>query len=178
MTKAKILITHKNYSIPLKSEIFTPIQTGTVLSDVIFDDMLHDNEGKNISDKNDFLCELTAVYWAWKNYDKLGNPDYIGFMHNRRHFIFNDNEWVKHPKGFVVFPKLDDDYIKQCSLNDDETIKNIKDFDCIIPNPVHIGNVYEQFKQEHDVKYYDLALSILKKKYPEYFPNRFLPHLK
>ena len=168
MTKAKILITHKNYSIPLKSEIFTPIQTGTVLSDVIFDDMLHDNEGKNISDKNDFLCELTAVYWAWKNYDKLGNPDYIGFMHNRRHFIFNDNEWVKHPKGFVVFPKLDDDYIKQCSLNDDETIKNIKDFDCIIPNPVHIGNVYEQFKQEHDVKYYDLALSILKKKYPEY----------
>ena len=36
--------------------------------------------------KNRNINELTALYWAWKNYDKLGNPDYIGLMHYRRQF--------------------------------------------------------------------------------------------
>lgn len=48
-----------------------------------------DNEGDNVSALNLQLNELTAVYWAWKNYDKLGNPDYIGLMHYRRQF------WIK-----------------------------------------------------------------------------------
>lgn len=33
---------------------------------------------------------MTALYWAWKNYDKLGNPDYIGLMHYRRYFNLPD----------------------------------------------------------------------------------------
>lgn len=168
MTKVKILIAHRNYSIPLKSEILTPIQTGTDLAETVFDNMIQDNTGKNISNMNDFFCELTAVYWAWKNYDKLGDPDYVGFMHNRRHFIFNDSNFIKHPKGFVAFPKLDENYIKQCSLYDKNIKETIKGFDCIVPYHVHIGNVYSQFKQEHDIHYYDLALNVLKKKYPEY----------
>ena len=34
-------------------------------------------------------CELTAQYYVWKNYEKLGNPDYVGFCHYRRLFNFN-----------------------------------------------------------------------------------------
>lgn len=42
--------------------------------------MIGDDTGDNISDKNREYCELTGIYWTWKNYDKLENPDYIGFI--------------------------------------------------------------------------------------------------
>lgn len=61
-----------------------------------------DDTGDNISEFNFKYCELTAHYWAWKNYEKLGNPDYIGFMHYRHIFVFSDKE-EKEPRRFIPF---------------------------------------------------------------------------
>ena len=46
-------------------------------------DMIGDDTGDNISEKNPFYSELTAQYWAWKNYY---DSEYIGFCHYRRYF--------------------------------------------------------------------------------------------
>ena len=46
--------------------------------------ILNDATGDNISEKNPNYCELTAIYWLWKNYDL---PDYIGICHYRRFFV-------------------------------------------------------------------------------------------
>ena len=53
---------------------------------------LTDDAGSdNISRLNRSLNEMTGIYWAWKNYDKLGTPDVIGLSHYRRFFIFNES---------------------------------------------------------------------------------------
>lgn len=114
MQKIKILISHRERRTVIQSDILQPIQTGCDEASCCFPDMLHDNDGPNISDQNAKYCEFTAIYWAWKNYDKLGNPDYIGLMHNRRHLLFNQSlpvpdekmTWLE-PKGSVyLFPPI------------------------------------------------------------------------
>jgi len=45
---------------------------------------LNDNAGDNISHLNNYYCELTAQYWAWKNLQ----TDFVGFYHYRRYLNF------------------------------------------------------------------------------------------
>ena len=85
MKQIKILtVTHKSYDFP-QDEIYQPIQVGRVLSTVDLS-ILSDNEGINISGKNKNFCELTAIYWAWKNHF-FADCDYVGLTHYRRFFI-------------------------------------------------------------------------------------------
>lgn len=76
----KILVAvHKHYWMP-KDSIYLPIQVGREgKEDLGFQG---DNTGDNISAKNETFCELTGLYWAWKNLA----ADYIGLVHYRRYF--------------------------------------------------------------------------------------------
>ena len=59
-----------------------PIQAGAALTDRIIS-VVRDNEGENISSKNKQYCEMTAVYWVWKN----AKHDWVGIEHYRRHLL-------------------------------------------------------------------------------------------
>lgn len=69
----------------LSDDVYMPIQCGKAISKYDLD-IQGDDTGDNISAKNPYYCELTALYWAWKN---LKNVDYIGLCHYRRYFNFN-----------------------------------------------------------------------------------------
>ena len=172
-TTLKLLICYHKKDVLLKDEILTPIHVGRTLARKrlgednpdfkwLVENMVGDDTGENISAKNSSYNELTAVYWAWKNYDKLGNPDYIGLMHYRRHFIFRPSiDVVEDVDG------IDDNYFKRINYNK-ETIEHLFD-DCdYVAHIGHVDEVYKHYKENHHIEDLDLAISILKDKYPEY----------
>lgn len=61
------------------SELMIPIQVGAAL-DKKSVAAVQDNSGINISTKNPYYCELTALYWIWKN----TKHQYAGLCHYRR----------------------------------------------------------------------------------------------
>ena len=73
--------THKKYWMP-EDDAYLPLHVGKALHDDLDLGYTGDNIGDNISDKNESFCELTGLYWMWKNV----KSDYKGLVHYRRHF--------------------------------------------------------------------------------------------
>ncbi len=102
--KIKIVTAYHKKALLLKTDIITPIHVGRAVMatpskdgnlkdsdrDWLLENLIGDDTGDNISEKNRNYSELTAIYFAWKNQEKLDNPDYIGLMHYRRQFCFDE----------------------------------------------------------------------------------------
>ena len=75
-----VVAAHKPYPMP-SGDIHLPLLVGAAGKPSI-DGFRRDDEGENISARNANWCELTGLYWAWKNLE----ADAIGLVHYRRHF--------------------------------------------------------------------------------------------
>lgn len=73
-----VVATHKPYAFPGEA-CYLPVQAGAALNAAL--PFQSDAEGDSISERNPFWCELTALYWAWKNQP----ADFLGLMHYRRY---------------------------------------------------------------------------------------------
>lgn len=82
------ICTHKESYIPVTNNAYKLLCCGGnhISNDVL--DVYDDNTGDNISHLNGFYCELSGIYWVWKNWDV---KDYVGFCHYRRYFKFMDD---------------------------------------------------------------------------------------
>ena len=81
-----VVAAHKPYWMP-SDRIYLPLHVGAAGKKDADGRPLdlgytRDDSGENISEKNPYYCELTGLYWAWKNL----NADYLGLVHYRRHF--------------------------------------------------------------------------------------------
>lgn|SRR5574344_129416 len=180
MVNFKLLLTYKEKHRIIKSDYLIPIQTGRAIADELFEEMIGDNTGDNISVENNKYNELSAQYWAWKNYDEIGNPDFIGFMHYRRHFMFNEKlmtevnkTWMKN--SCVFFKNdLDNDYLTS-NFKRELIEKYLEEYDCIVLKPYdvkelgkksvrdQIGNLPQQ-----KIEYFDILLASVTKIFPTY----------
>lgn len=85
MTSRNIVIliaTHKRYPMP-KDECYLPIHVGHAGKQDL--GYIGDDTGDNISRENKNWCELTALYWGWKNL----SCNYMGLVQYRRHFMYH-----------------------------------------------------------------------------------------
>ena len=150
--KIKIIIaTHKKYWMPI-DEIYMPLHVGKEGKESL--GYAGDNTGTNISIKNSNYCELTAVYWAWKNL----NADYIGLVHYRRHFT-NEGYLMRLIKGK-----------KKCVLNSNDALKLLKQYDAVVPKRrnYYIETNRSHYNHAHYSKDLDIVESIINEKYPDY----------
>ncbi|KAA8423717.1 DUF4422 domain-containing protein [Acetobacter pomorum] len=86
---------HDNFQNPIDN-IYTPMLCGKKNKNIVTN-FMGDDTGQNISDLNYCFCELTALYWMWKN-DKTS--DIVGLSHYRRFFAkktYGNNLFYKTP---------------------------------------------------------------------------------
>lgn len=84
--RIKILVCCHKKDVCYSKEPYIPIHVGKKISQIDLG-IQGDDKGDNISDKNGSYCELTGLYWAWKN---LNNVDIVGLCHYRRYFDFHN----------------------------------------------------------------------------------------
>ncbi len=149
MKNIKIIVaTHKIYEMP-KNEMYLPVHVGAEGKDSI--GYQKDNENDNISLKNPFFCELTGLYWAWKNLD----ADYIGLAHYRRHFASK---------------KINKKDLFNSVLTLEEADKILDSTDIITPKKrnYYIESLYSHYDHTLHIEPLDITGKIIEEKYPEY----------
>ena len=147
-----IVATHKKYEMP-KDLMYVPLQVGAEGKEKI-SDYEQDNAGDNISSKNPYFCELTGLYWAWKNLD----ADYIGLSHYRRHFSLSKR-----------LPKEANERIEKV-LSKKEASEVLDKVDVILPNKrkYYIEDLYSHYKHTMYIEPLNETRTVIVEKFPEY----------
>ncbi len=168
----KIFISmHKPSFVQENNKYLIPIQVGAALANEKFPEMLHDDEGDNISIKNRMYCELTAQYWAWKN---CNDADYYGFWHYRRYMSFNKEE-TSDQWGVIKHDALNEDTLKKSLIDEEHILSACSSYDIILPQKWDIiedgkrMTLYEHWCKHFNKDDIEITCDIIYKKYPHYF---------
>ena len=142
-----IVASHKPYEMP-SDTIYVPLQVGAAgKTGFGFE---RDDTGENISEKNPYYCELTGLYWAWKNLE----AEYIGLAHYRRHFCGkckSSNKMERVIRGVEV-----EGLLQKAKV--------------IVPQKrkYYIESLYSHYAHTHYGEHLELVNEIVSKQCPEY----------
>ena len=92
-----MIAAHKPYWMP-EDACYLPVHVGHALHTDTNLGFAGDDTGVSISAKNPHYCELTALYWAWKNLA----ADYAGLVHYRRYFTRREVRDVEARKKEIL----------------------------------------------------------------------------
>lgn len=155
-----LIATHKMYWFP-SQKYYMPLHVGSKEKDDL--GIMRDDTGINISNKNDNFCELTGMYWAWKNLQ----CDVIGICHYRRYFDFKrENKFIRQ-RNICISNKA---YIESCIEIDEARINQILNkYDMILPKHQYfINGLKHQYLKIHKQDDLDKTIEIVTQIYPEY----------
>lgn len=142
-----IVATHKKCKVP-EDKMYMPLHVGKEgKEDIGFDG---DNTGENISKKNPNFCELTGLYWLWKN----DESDFKGLVHYRRYF---KGKGLGKDKWSHV-------------LTRDAAEKLLRTKEMILTKKQHyfIETIYSHYIHTHHKRDLDETRLIIKEIFPEY----------
>jgi hypothetical protein len=137
-----IVAAHKPFTLKLDNS-YLALQVGAAGRERL--GLVTDDTGKNISGKNPSFCELTGLYWAWKN---LTDADIIGLVHYRRFF--------KGKHGLIA--------------TGDEIAEKLGKYDCILPKKRNyfIETAYSHYAHAHNIVDLETTRAIIAEKHPAY----------
>ena len=152
-----IVAAHKPYPMP-DDPAYLPIQVGAYGKESI--GFERDDSGDHISGKNRSYCELTGLYWAWKNLDAKT----IGLVHYRRHFADN---------SMGVRCEIEVNGRRIGNILSSETAKKIlEDSDVIVPKKrrYFIESLFGHYAHTLDGNHLIEARRIIAEKEPDLIP--------
>ena len=144
-----IVASHKKYRMP-QDVMYLPLQVGAEGKEDL--GLTRDDTGENISDLNPSFCELTGMYWAWKNVD----ADYIGLVHYRRHFALKKK---RNPWDSVLTYEQISKYLGR-----------IRAF-VPVKRRYYIETLYSHYSHTHYAEQLDITRDIIAERYPEYIES-------
>ncbi len=148
MKATVFVVCHKPYWVS-EEACYLPIQVGS--AEAWRDGLLSDRTGDSISAKNPHYCELTAVYWAWKN----STAEACGLVHYRRYFA--ERRWGAKRERILRASTLE---------------RLLETTDILLPTPRNyfIESTYSQYAHAHHAIDLDVTRQILSERYPQMLP--------
>ena len=125
---------------------YVPVQAGRALNGPL--PYTGDDTGDNISRKNGSFCELTALYWAWKNLP----ADALGLVHYRRYLT----------------PETD----RHRPLDRSEAQSLLEECDVLLPRKrrYYIETTYSQYAHAHHAADLRATRRVIADRCPAYLP--------
>lgn len=153
------VITHKKFNDSLLDDHYKVLHVG--VNDDCKDYYLRDDTGNNISYKNPNFCELTGLYWAWKNGSE-NDDDICGLVHYRRYFTTKKESELYWKKG--VMPSI---------LPYHEIEDKLRTHDMILPVQMRllIHNVGTAYVKEHNKEDLNILENSIRKVCPNYLQS-------
>lgn len=149
-----IVATHKQHFMPT-DEMYLPLHVGKLgKADLGYQG---DDTGDNISIKNPNFCELTGLYWAWKN---LPN-DYLGLIHYRRFFSVKNRSELKKSALETLY------------LTNKEASILLDEYDVIVPTKRYyiIETLYSHYANTMYKEHLDVTRDIISEYCSEYLDS-------
>ncbi len=147
------------------NEVYKPIIVGAKNCNFKNKNYLSDNVGDNISEKNPYYCELTALYWGWKHI----SSDFIGLCHYRRFFLFRYKSIFNLDR--LPIRNFSNSFLGNISVNKKQLCRIFCKYDVVVPKP---KKLYLSVREDY---YYDkvcfkkdflIMEQVVLEKYPEY----------
>ena len=149
---------HQQCRLP-DNELLVPIQAGRAAAGFRLD-MAGDDSGENISLRNQNFCELSVLYWIWRNTEH----DCFGLCHYRRFFnLVGDGTDLESLEDFTA----------QSGHTAENLQQLMESYDLIVPaakSKENGSSLYKLYAAAHHLNDMNLALAIIRDVYPEMIP--------
>ncbi len=154
----KVFVCYHKKDVYRKVDGYIPIHVGKAISKVDLG-FIGDDTGDNISALNPWYCELTALYWVWKN-EKEAN--YIGLSHYRRSFDFKAKGQNRLRR---IVHCCEDYFYEHAQLNENIIAQN----DVILPEYQHFCiPIAVNLQKNHVKKDVEILRNIVGRLYPDF----------
>ncbi len=152
-----LVASHKPYRMP-EDPMYLPLCVGAALGHQIVpcgadpeSRCARDDTGDNISELNASFCELTGLYWAWKNLP----ADYLGLAHYRRYLGLKR---TRDPLDGI--------------LTRGQLMRLLAGKTILVPKKrrYYIETLYSHYAHTHEEEHLKICREILAEKNPKFLP--------